>query len=318
MRTRFQSLLLICLAALLLGLSGGVWAQPIKVRIQGPPAAGLLPLLWLEESGALAEQAELEFFISQDHQRGISLVATGNVDFLVTGVNVGAKAYSKGLDLRLVNTNTWGIDYLLTRGFQAASWLDLEGKSLCLPLQGGPLDFLARYFLQKSGADLDLVDFVYLPSNNGARTFQLGRLDAIILPEPLVTITLNSYPEAVLSLDIQAEWGKVHGGEERIPFVGLFVRGAFAREHPELTALIGEGYRAGAVWVSEHPHEAAALAAKYFGQPAEVVEESLGRIHLQVYPQEEARGLIELFFGEILELYPEMIGGELPDDHFYF
>src|SRR5690606_41134050 len=50
----------------------------------------------------------------------------------------------------------------------------------------------------------------------GARTFQLGQLDAIVLPEPMVTITLKNYDQAVLSLDLQEEWGKLHGGDERI------------------------------------------------------------------------------------------------------
>ena len=95
------------------------------------------------------------------------------------------------------------------------------------------------------------VDFVYLPSNNGARTFQLGRLEAIILSEPLVTITLNSFDQAVLSFDIQEEWGKLHDGEERIPFVGLFVRGGFARENPELIDLINEYYRRGSLGAGE-------------------------------------------------------------------
>ncbi len=312
------SILILVISALLSVPCGAAAEQAVKVRLQGPPAAGLLPLLWIQETGALAGCAELEIVISQDHQRGISLLATSDLDLLVTGVNVGAKAYAKGIDLFLVNTNTWGLDYLLTAGYAAASWRDLEGRSLCLPLQGGPLDFLARYLLLKNGADPAKVDFVYLPSNNGARTFQLGKVDAIILPEPLVTITLNSYADAVLSFDIQKEWGRLHAGEERIPFVGLFARGGFAQEHAELLDLISTVYQQGVDWVNEHPAEAAALAAKHFGQPAAVVEQSLPRVHLQVYPRGEARELIELFFSAILEFYPEMIGGELPDDSFYY
>ena len=316
--TRHKSVILIMILLLTLLTFASAGAEQVsKIRIQGPPTAGMLPLLWLDEQGLLPGGASLEIFISPDHQRGISLLASSDLDLLVTGVNVGAKAYTRGIDLHLLNVNIWGIDYLLTAGFQADSWRDLEGRSLCLPLQGGPLDFLARYFLLNNGADLGEVDFVYLPSNNGARTFQLGRLDAIILPEPLVTITLNSFDQAVLSFDIQEEWGKLHDGEERIPFVGLFVRGGFAWENPELIDLINEYYQAGAAWVRENPAEAAALAAEHFSQPAEVVQASLDRIHLEVYPQAETRELVELFFSEIMEFYPEMIGGELPDDHFY-
>jgi NitT/TauT family transport system substrate-binding protein len=302
-------------------LSPSPWARAEegrKIFIQSPPTVGVLPLIWVQEQGVLPRGIDLEIIISQDHQRGLSLISSGDLDLLVTGVNVGAKAYNRGIDLQLVNTNIWGIDYLLTSGFQAESWKDLEGRTLSLPLQGGPLDFLARYFLHNHGVDLDQIDFAYLPSNNGARAFQLGRLDAIILPEPMVTITLNNYDQAVLSLDIQEEWGKLHAGEERIPFVGLFVQGGFAKENSELVDLLHQYYQEGVDWVQSHPEAAAELAAQHFGQPAALVQESLGRIHLQVYPQDEARELIELLFTEIMDYYPEMIGGRLPDGDFYF
>src|SRR5690554_216674 len=288
------------------------------VIIQSPPTVGALPLIWVQETGLLSDQIELEVRISPDHQRGLALMAQNEIEFLVTGVNVGAKAYNKGIDLQMVNTNIWGIDYLLTGGFEAKEWSDLEGKSLSLPLQGGPLDFLARYFLLNNGADISRVDFVYQPSNNGARTFQLEKVDAIILPEPLVTITLSNSQHAVLAFDLQVEWAKLHSGEDRIPFVGLFVQGDFARNNHALVVLLKEYYQRGVDWVKANPEEASALAEKYFSQPAAAVQESFSRINLNIYSDDVTRDLIDLYCGEIMELYPEMIGGTLPDADFYF
>jgi len=84
-----------------------------------------------------------------------------------------------------------------------------------------------------------------------------------------------------------------------------------------LLKTINEYYRQGVDWVKENPAEAAALAAEYFGQPAPIVQESFSRINLNIYPVEETRELIELYFNEILKLYPEMIGGQLADEAFY-
>lgn len=288
-----------------------------KVTIQSPATVGALPLIWIKESGFLDDQVDLDILVSPDHQRGLALIAQNEIELLVTGVNVGAKAYNKGIDLRLVNVNIWGIDYLLTGGFEARTWSDLEGKTLSLPLQGGPLDFLARYFLLENGADESKVKIVYQASNNGARSFQLGSVDAIILPEPLVTITLKNYADAVLSFDLQAEWAKLHDGDDRIPFVGLFVRGDFATQNSDLIAALEEGYRQGLEWVKANPTEAAVLAGEYFGQPPAIVQESFGRINLNLYPENETKMLMERYFTEIMRFYPEMIGGQLPDADFY-
>lgn len=315
-----QKLLRLVLAVLLVLVATGLMmgAELATITVQTPATVGALPLLWMKEHRILADQVQLDIRISPDHQRGLALIAQQDIELLVTGVNVGAKAYNKGIDLNLVNTNIWGIDYLLTDGFTATSWADLEGKSLSLPLMGGPLDFLARYFLLENGVDPARVDFVYAPSNHGARSFQLGQVDAIILPEPMVTITLSNYERAVLSLDLQEEWGKLHAGDDRIPFVGLFVRGDFARDNQELIEKLNASYQEGVEWVKANPRAAAVLAEQYFEQPAAVVEASFSRINLNLYPAQEEQELIARYFAAILELYPEMIGGGLPDAGFYF
>lgn len=287
-----------------------------NVVIQSPPVISALPLLWMEERGVL-EKAELEINLSPDHKRAIALISRGDIDMMVTGVNVGAKVYNKGIDISLLNTNVWGIDYLLTNGFKANNWKDLKGKTLSLPLKGGPLDFLARYFLNAEGIDIKEVNLVYRPITNGAQYFQAGKLDAIILPEPLVTVTLAKTKEAQLSLDIQKEWAKLNNGDSRIPFIGLFVNGKFARNNPELVRQINSYYKEGIDWVNENPDEAASLASKYFNMPAGVIKSALKRIKFSYYSKQESISLIENYFNEILKIYPEMIGGSLPDEKFY-
>ena len=315
-----RSLLTVMLTILVVFTSTNlaVGAELAKIVVQTPPTVGALPLIWIKEQGMLAEQAELEIRVSPDHQRGLALIAQKDIEMLVTGVNVGVKAYNRGIDLRLVNTNIWGIDYLLTNGFEAGSWSDLRGKTLSLPLLGGPVDFLVRYFLLENGVDPSEVDFVYTPSNNGARSFQLGQVDAIVLPEPMVTITLNNYEQAVLSLDLQEEWAKLYDGDNRIPFVGLFVRGDFAQDNLQLIETLKSLYVQGVEWVKANPKEAASYAEKYFNQPAAVVEASFARVNLNLYPKDEEQDLLGRYFDAIRGIYPEMIGGQFPDEEFYF
>jgi NitT/TauT family transport system substrate-binding protein len=52
--------------------------------------------------------------------------------------------------------------------------------------------------------------------------------------------------------------------------------------------------------------------------PAPLLKKSFSRVNLNIYSDAETRDLIELYFGEILEMYPELIGGNLPDEEFYY
>ncbi|MFW5992254.1 MAG: ABC transporter substrate-binding protein [Halanaerobiaceae bacterium] len=316
-KTGFKSIVIGLVLIVLFSFAVG--AEEIeKINIQSPTTISVLPVLWMAENDIMGDRVEINVDISPDHQRAIALISKDQIDMMITGVNVGAKGFNRGIDIKLLNSNIWAVDYLLTRGFKADSWEELKGKTLSLPLKGGPLDFLARYLMIENGVDPEEVELIYKPLSAGAKTFQLGNLDSIILPEPLVTITLNKTENAHLSLDIQEEWGKLHQGESRIPYVGLFVNGSFAEEKEELVERFDNNYKKGIEWVHANPEEAAELAAEYFGLPASVIRASFDRVNLNCYPEAEAFQLIESYFNEIIEMYPEMIGGRLPNEHFYF
>jgi len=291
--------------------------QAVEIDVQAPTVPAALPFLWMQEEGKLPQAVDLNINLSSDHQRGMSLISQNEIQFLITGSNVAANAYNRGIDIKMLNVNTWAIDYLLTNGFKAESWEDLKGKSLAIPLQGGPLDFLARYLMEENGVNPKEVKIVYRALPGAAQYFMAGNLDAIILPEPLVTVTMAKAQNAVLSLDIQKEWAGVHG-DERIPFVGLFVNGEFSEEYPQFTEILNGLYKQGVSWVNENPDQAAALAAENFNMPAPILKKSMQRVNLNIYPEEESRELVELYFSEILEIYPEMLGGSMIDEEFYY
>ena len=289
-----------------------------EINVQAPPVPAALPFLWMQEEAELPAAVDLNINLSSDHQRGMSLLAQNDIDFLITGTNVGANAYNRGINLKMMNVNIWGIDYLLTNGFKAENWQDLKGKDLAIPLQGGPLDFLARYLAEKNGLDPEKdLNLVYRALPGGAQLFMAGQLDAIVLPEPLVTVSLARGASAEMSMDIQKEWAKIHG-DERIPFVALFANGDFTEEYPQFTDIINGYYKQGVDWVNNNPEAAAELASKHFNMPAPLLKKSYSRVNLNIYSDSESRELTELYFGEMLEMYPELIGGSLPNEEFYY
>lgn len=306
----------ILLVSILLGTT--LSAAAVEIKVQTPTIPAAIPFLWMQKEADLPQAIDLKINLSADHQRGISLLAKKEVDFLITGTNLGANAYNRGIDLKLINVNTWAIDYLLTNEFKADQWQDLKGRSIALPLQGGPLDFLLRYLAAKNGLNPDQdLELVYRSLPGAAQLFIAGDLDAIVLPEPLVTVSLAKSDKAVLSLDIQKEWAKIHG-DQRIPYVALFANSSFLNSYPQFAKIINAYYQQGVQWVNDNPQAAANLAAQHFSMPKTLLQKSLNRVNLGIYSKDQSRKLTELYFNEMLTVFPELLGGTMPDEEFYY
>lgn len=301
---------------LVYGAAGVATGTAPQVRVLSPAAFSVLPFFWMEETGALPG-VDLRIELSPDHQRNLSLMATGHGELLVTGLNVGAKAYSKGIALQLVNVNAWALDYVVASDPKIRSWADLVGKRVSLPLQGGPLDFLVQYLISREGLDPRKFQFVYAPVPQAMQLFQLGQIDAVVLPEPQVTQLLAADSKALVALDIQKEWAKWHRGEASIPYVGLFVQASWANANPAVLEQIAQAYAKGVAWVNANPEAASKLGAKVLGIPEAVIRQALQRVRLAVYDRARTKALTQEHLQEMLEFSADLVGGKVPDDAFY-
>ena len=89
--------------------------------------------------------------------------------------------YNKGLDVRLMNVNTWGVTYFMTTDPAFETWADLAGKTVYIPLQSSPPDALTQYFLNEAGLTVgEDVEIVY------ASTAEVAALSLIHIFHPLV------------------------------------------------------------------------------------------------------------------------------------
>jgi NitT/TauT family transport system substrate-binding protein len=304
------------IALLVVGWVHTGYCAPAQVRVLAPPGFAALPLLWAQETGALP-QVDLKIDLSPDHQRSLNLLATGQGEFLITGLNVGAKAYAKGIGLQLVNVNTWAIDYVVARDSKIKSWADLVGKRVSLPLQGGPLDFLVQYLVAREGIDPNKIQYVYTSVPQSVQFFALGQLDAVVIPEPQVSRVLQSDAKARIVLDIQKEWAKWHRGDPDVPYVALFVRTSYAKQYPELADQVAQAYAKGVDWMNANPQAAAKLGARTLGLPEAVVQQALTRTKMRVYDRARTKALTHEHLEEMLEFSADLVGGRVPDDGFY-
>jgi len=120
----------------------------------------------------------------------------GDADFVLTGLSVGLKFYDQGIPVRIVASHVSGISYLLynkQRVAKADSFIDLQGKKIWFPFPGAPLEEVSRYLAGREKLELGKdIDIGYGGFQSSVKLLKAGKIDAVALPEPFVTLALKN------------------------------------------------------------------------------------------------------------------------------
>lgn len=143
------------------------------------------------------------------------------------------------------------------------------------------------------------------------------------MPEHLATAAIKKGEQAqtplARTMSLQEEWASATGREPRFPQAGILVSGQLADEHPEVVEALQEQFEESIRWTNENPQEAAQLAAQRMdGIEAPVAEAAIPNLNLEYQTAARTKDELEFFFEELSTLSPEIIGGKLPDDEFYY
>lgn len=313
------------------GDSGATATAPEKLdtlTLQGPETtlALSLPFLRVAEGDALARHAAkvaYEPWRNPDELR--ARLASGQADVSAVPTYVGANLYNRGLDVRLVNVLVWGLLYVVGPDGKAVDWPQLRGETVLVPFKGDMPDLVFRRLAAENGLDpakdLD-IRYVSAPPE-AVQMLVGGQAPYAVLPEHIATVAIqqgatHGKPLA-RAMNLQEEWGAATGGEPRFPQAGILVSGELADDHPEVVAALQRDLAASVDWINGSPGEAAQLAAEGIaGIQAPIAQQAIPNLNLRFATAADARPELEAFFTELAELSPEIIGGELPDDGFYY
>ena len=121
------------------------------------------------------------------------------------------------------------------------------------------------------------------------------------------------------ALAFDKAWADAAGGADS-PIAGT-VATARVLDKPEVIAAFEREYEAAVQWMLDNPEEAGKLVETQLpqlGLKAAVMTASLKSITWKYTPAADARPSLEAFYQALSELSPEVIGGKLPDDGFYY
>ncbi len=297
-----------------------------KLTLVAPPGPMAIPLAYIAANNKLADVAdETEVVIWENPEQLKAYVAGRQGDFVTMPSNNSAIFYNKGLKLQLLDISVWNITYLIARDPIAGSFADIKGQSLVVPFQGSVPDLMFQYIAKSQGLDPQK-DFELRYATDPTQAAQLlltGQADNGVISEALATAVLlqTATAEKPLhrALAFDKAWADASGGTES-PIAGTIAT-ASVLDKPEVIAAFEREYEAAVQWMLDNPEEAGKLVETQLpqlGLKAAVMTASLKSIAWKYTTAVDARASLEAFYQELSELSPEVIGGKLPDDGFYF
>ena len=304
-----------------------------KLVLSGPYAGVSYPLIHMVSTGALNDVAETVEFRPWNSPDQLKLMALDKgpftADFIAMPSNVAVNLYNRGVKLKLANISIWGILWMVSRDNNLKTLVDFKGKEIAIPFRGDMPDILFEQIVKAEGLD-PKKDFKirYTPHPLDAmRLLILRQVDHALLAEPAVSMALRKTksfplkfisPDLYRSVDIQKEWARVFKREPKIPQAGIVAMNTVL-DNEYIMQRFQEEYAKSAKWCLENPEEAGKVIAKAMDiLTPEAVADSLKWTIIEVKSASQSKQELEYFYQKLMESNPDLVGGKLPDNNFYY
>ena len=308
--------------AIALGLMGCAWAEEADVRVasmMGPTSMGLVKLM--NDAGEGASRQTYDFTLAGTANEIVPLLTRGELDIAMVPCNLASVLWNNtNGGVQVIAVNTLGVLYILESGDEIQSVADLAGKTIYSTGLGTTPQYALNYILAGSGLDPEN-DLTVEYKSEAAEVLAALTSDAAsvgVLPQPYVTAALAQNDKLRVALSLTEEWDKITDESRMITGVAV-ARASFAQEHPDQVALFLEEYAASVAYVNENVEQAAQWIADLgIVAKAQVAQKALPACNIVFIAGDEMKAAVSGYLAVLAEQNPEAVGGQLPDDTFYF
>ena len=287
--------------------------------LKGPTAMGLVKLMQDSESGETSGN-DYTFTLAGSADEVTPALIKGELDMACVPANLAAVLYNKTEgEIEVLAVNTLGVLYIVENGESVQSIADLKGQTIVAAGKGSTPEYALRYLLTENGIDPDNDVTIDWKSEHSECVAALasGQASVALLPQPFVTVAQSKIEGLRMALDLNAEWDALDNGSALITGV-IVARRAVVEENPAAVEAFLKDYAASVDWVNANTADAAALIGEYGIVDAAVAEKALPYCNIVCLTGAD---LLEALPGYLEVLYnadPAAVGGEMPDNSFYF
>ena len=299
------------IAVVLAGCNGNQeTGGPIKVAtLSGPSGMGMAYLF---------DNRDLDVKVFTAPDQITSKIINGEIDIASVPANLAAVLYNKtDKGVKVLSMNTYGMLYVIGKVEEnIESLADIEGRTLYATGKGATPEYAIADIIAKKELDINVVyvaEHAQLASDLKEGTKTLG-----ILPEPFVSMVLAGNDNLEIKIDLNEEWKDVYGENSALPMTATIVRADYLEKNPEKVATFKQAYQASVNKVNDDPAAAAELIATNSVFPQKkVAENAIPRCNICYIDGEEAKAVLQEYFGVLYAANATAVGGSLPDEGIY-
>jgi NitT/TauT family transport system substrate-binding protein len=265
-----------------------------------------IPILALE--GQTVGGLILKTPLFDDHPLALAELLGGRSQVLLTGSTLAIRNSQSGGPLVQVATTVWDVSGLVTLDPGLKTFEDFVGKTIVVPLAGGPLDTQLQVLLRARGLQ-GRIKIDYAEPVQAVALLLQKRVEGACLPEPLVSrvVLMNQGREVFTFAEA---WAPLNGGDGRAPQVSLVARRDWAGTHQEFLKALVKACRQSVEALRADPTSFAVRFAPILELPVPVVERGLRQTLFEVPKASDTLLLYKRFLeltGEAKPLAPDFI-----------
>ena len=293
-----------------------------SLDIWSAPAIIGLPLAIAMNQGKAREILNLNYKEWRDLDQLRAGFAGGSFMLCASPCNIAANLHNQGVDVKMLNILTNGINYIFSKDKSVQNLSDLEGKKLIMAFKNDLPDTVFRVLCNAFGVDINSIDITYVGTPPEAAMLFLGReFDAVLTQEPIAsTMELRAQKNGIKiypSLDLQMLWASKFNKCPQIPQAGLIVRGEFYRQNLEFFNIFNSDLKVALEWIDSNPLKAAKFGTKYLPAPIAAIQNAITRANFTLQKCSDIAMNLNSFFEIIYSINPKLIGNKIPPQSLY-
>ncbi len=288
--------------------------------LKGPTAIGMLKLMSNNKNGYANNNYDFKVFTAADQV--VPEIVKGNIDIAAVPTNLAATLYNKTeKGVSIIAVNTLGVLSILTNGEEISSVSQLKGKTIYATGKGSTPEYALNYILEKNGLKVgEDVKVEYKSEHSELASLVIsGEAKIAMLPQPFVTNVTMKNKKVKIALDLSQEWAKIPDNNNSELVMGcLIVRNDFLSKNKDaVKSFLGE-YYASTLYANEKWTETGVLSDEFGILPAAVVENAIPSCNIVFMVGDKMKKNVSAYLNTLYAANPASIGGQLPDDAFYY